>query len=202
MNVVVVAKTRMGQNICVGAVHAETGDLLRLIPRADAAYHSWRKFEAEIGDLIRLAGARATAIDPPHVEDFLVDTWASTGNKERNLPAWIRGKCLVWKGDRSSLFDGKLRFNSRGTGRIERGDPLPTQSVGFWELPAPMRLEPDNNKRYALAGPVSLSAPYVGLVPPPKRIAKRALVRVSLSRWWAPDASRPEACWLQISGRY
>lgn len=203
MKAVVVAKTRMRQNICVGAVDADTGDLLRLIPRDDAAYHSWQEFNADIGDLIGLEGSKATTFEPPHVEDFLVDKWSSTGKKAKDLPAWIRSRCLIWKGDRSSLFGGKLRFTLRDKGHIDRGDPLPTHSVGFWELPAPLNLEPGGKKRYALTGSPSLNAPFVGLSIAPKQIAKGAIVRVSLSRWWAPDdGSMPEACWLQISECY
>lgn len=202
MNTVVVAKTRMGQNICVGAVHADSGDLLRLIPRVGATYHSWKEFKADIGDLITVVGAKATTIDPPHVEDFLVDKWSQTGTRV-DLAAWIRGKCRVWKGDRSCLFDGRLRFTSWGKGHIDRGDPLPANSVGFWEVPQSLTLDPSDKKRYTLTGLLPLNAPYVGVPSAPSTIEKGRLVRVSLSRWWAPeDGSMPEACWLQISGCY
>jgi hypothetical protein len=140
MNVVVVAKTKMGQNVCVGAVDAGSGVLLRLIPRDGAEYHSWQDFKADIGDLIVVTGGKATSVDPPHVEDFLVSSWRPTGKSTKDLSAWIRSKCVVWSGDRSKLFDGKLRFSLHGKGHIDRGDPLPAQSVGFWKLPAPLTL--------------------------------------------------------------
>lgn len=192
----------MRQNICVGAVDAANGALLRLIPRVGAEYHSWQQFNADTGDLISLVGNRSTALDPPHVEDFLVDKWSAAG-KINDLPSWIRSKCLVWRGNRSVLFDGKLRYTTRGKGHINRGDPLPNNSVGFWELPAPLTLELGEKKRYTFTEPNSLSAPYVGITSPQQTIAQGTLVRVSLSRWWAPDdGSMPEACWLQISGCY
>jgi len=203
MKAVVVAKTRMRQNICVGAVDASNGELLRLIPRVGAEYHSWQEFNADIGDLIDLKGSKATTCEPPHLEDFLVDQWAPTGRKSKDLPTWIRNRCLVWNGDRSSLFDGKLRFTSRGKGHIDRGDTLPIHSVGFWELPAPLNLEPGAKKRYTLAGSPPLNAPFVGMSETHTQIPQGAIVRVSLSRWWAPeDGSLPEACWLQISECY
>ena len=203
MNAVVVAKTRMGQNICVGAVNAMTGDLLRLIPRDGANYHSWQEFKPDIGDLITLTGQAATSVEPPHIEDFIVDKFSDTGKQAKDLASWIRSRCTIWTGDRSCLFGGRLKFTTWGKGHVDRGDPLPTHSVGFWELPAPLNLEAGDKKRYSLAGGPSVSAPYVGLSGAPKQIAKGSLVRVSLSRWWAPDdGGMPEACWLQISGHY
>lgn len=203
MNAVVVAKTKMGQNICVGAVDVDSGALLRLIPRDGAEYHSWQEFKADIGDLITVNGSKASKVDPPHVEDYLVSSWKPTGKSAKNLHAWIRKHCVVWNGDRSNLFDGKLRFTSYGKGHVDRGDPLPAHSVGFWELPAPLELEPGEKKRYVMNGLLPVSAPFVGLEAPPAKCPKGAIVRVSLSRWWAPDDSdMPEACWLQISGVY
>jgi len=193
----------MGQNICVGAVDAAGGNLLRLIPRDGAEYHSWQEFKADIGDLVDLSGVAATSVEPPHVEDFIVDKCVPTGKHAKDLAGWIRNRCTVWTGDRSCLFGGCLKFTTWGKGHLDRGDPLPTHSVGFWELPAPLNLEQGEKKRYTLAGTPSVSAPYVGLSDAPQQIAKGSLARVSLSRWWAPDdGGRQEACWLQISGHY
>lgn len=203
MNAVVVAKTHMGQNICVGAVNADTGELLRLIPRDGSTYHSWQAFPHDIGDLITVKGSVARSVVAPHVEDFIVDDCNRTGKCAKDLAAWIRSRCTVWTGDRSCLFAGRLKFTSYGKGHLDRGDPLPDHSVGFWELPADLRLLAGDKKRYSLAAPLSVNAPYVGLGPPPKEIAAGSIVRVSLSRWWAPDdGGMPEACWLQISGHY
>ena len=203
MNAVVVAKTRMGQNVCVGAVNADTGELLRLIPRDGVAYHSWQDFRPAIGDLINITGAAATSVEAPHVEDYIVDNWSPTGKRAGDLAGWIRSRCTIWKGDRTCLFDGRLKFTSWGKGHVDRGDPLPSQSVGFWLLPETLNLEPGDKKRYTLAGAMSVSAPYVGLSDAPQQIAKGSIVRVSLSRWWAPeDGDMPQACWLQVSGHY
>ncbi len=203
MNVVIVAKTRMGKNVCVGAVDAESGELLRLIPREGAKFHSWQEFNANIGDLITVTGTKAAAVDPPHVEDYLVAKWTATGKSAKDLNAWILNKCVVWTGNRSKLFDGKLRFTPNGKGHIDQGDVLPTHSVGCWMLPAPLRSDQSEKKRYVMAGTLPFSAPLVGLESPPTTIPRNAIIRLSLSRWWAPeDGTMPEACWLQISGFY
>lgn len=203
MNVVVVAKTRMGQNICVGAVDADSGELLRLIPRDGAEYHSWQDFKASVGELINVSGTMAKSPEPPHVEDYLVSRWEPTGKAVMNLRAWILSKCAVWKGDRSKLFNGRLRFTSRGKGHVDRGSPLPSNSVGFWEIPSSLSLLPGEKKRFAMTIPLPVSAPFVGLESPMPTIPKGSIVRLSLSRWWAPDdGGMPEACWLQVSGYY
>lgn len=181
MNSVVVAKTRMGQNICVGAVNAATGELQRLIPRDGANYHSWQEFKPDIGDLISITGAAATSVEPPHVEDFIVDKFSPTGKQAKDLAKWIRGRCTIWTGDRSCLFGDRMKFTSWHKGHVDRGDLLPTHSVGFWELPAPLNLEAGDKKRYSLAGMPSVSAPYVGLSDAPKQIGKGSLVRVSFA---------------------
>lgn len=203
MNVVVVAKTRMGRNICVGAVAIDTGKLLRLIPRHGSTYRSWPEFRPEVGDLLDVAGAPAASVDAPHVEDFIVDQCTLTAAGAKDLAGWIRGRCTVWRGDRSCLFGGRLRFTPSGKGHLDRGDPLPAQSVGFWELPAALELEPCDATRYRLVGTPPVRAKYVGLSAAPAQIRGGSLVRVSLSSWWTPDeGGKPEACWLQISGHY
>lgn len=203
MNAVVIAKTHMGKNICVGAVNADTGELLRLVPHDGSNYHSWQDFSHDIGDLVVITGMAASSVEAPHVEDFIVDKCTSTGKQAKDIPAWLRKRCMIWKGNRSCLFGGRLKFTSWGKGHVDRGDPLPDHSVGFWELPADFTLLPGEKKRFSLAGPLSVNAPYVGLGEPPEKILKGSLVRVSLSRWWAPnDGGMPEACWLQISGHY
>lgn len=203
MKAVVVAKTRMGKNICVGAVACKGGQLLRLIPRDGAEYHSWHAFDAEVGAVIELTGEDAgDDSDPPHVEDYIVDRWQSDGSSIKSLGQWLRHNCEVWRGNRSTLFGGKLQFTSSGKGHLKRGLPLPSQSVGFWEIPAQLSRQPDG-KHLRLVGSPSVTAPYVGLAPCPDKVPAGALVRVSLARWWQPDdGGFPEACWLQISGHY
>jgi len=190
----------MKSNICVGAAEAESGRALRLIPRDRSEYHSWPDFDAPIGSVVTLRGSRAVRVEPPHTEDFLVSAWERSGAID-DLAAWISGRCVVWSGDRRCLFEGLVAFTPRGKGRVERGARLPSASVGFWELPAPMRLQSSDRQRYTLGGPLPVDVPYVGIGAAPGVLRAGTLVRLSLSRWWAPaDGSMQEACWLQLSG--
>ncbi|HRQ73152.1 MAG TPA: hypothetical protein PLU35_09005 [Phycisphaerales bacterium] len=200
MMAVVVAKTRMRNNICIGAVDVENGGSLRLVPRERPEYHSWPSFDARIGTVVALRGIRPARVLPPHVEDFLVAHW-ETASRIEDLPEWIRGRCDAWTGDRSCMFGGAIRFTPRGKAFVQRGDPLPSGSVGFWELPADMAIQDGPRPRYVMGGRSPIDVPYVGLGKPIPIIPAGTLVRVSLSRWWAPDdASMPESCWLQLSG--
>jgi len=202
MKAVIVAKTHMGQNLCVGAASAEDGLLLRLIPRDGAEYHSWQSFDPDVGDLITISGTNSDQIDPPHTEDFLVDKFEPTGKRAKDLSRWIESRCTVWTGGRESLFDHKLHYTSTGKGHVFRSHSLPSCSVGFWQLPANFRLQP-GTKRYLLQSRQPVRVPFVGLGTPPDTIHAGSIVRVSLARWWAPaDGSIPEGCWLQLSGWY
>ncbi len=198
---VVVAKTRMRNNICVGAVDVENGRSIRLVPRERPEYHSWRSFDAPIGAVVALRCARPEWVEPPHVEDALVDQ-LKTVDRIDDLSEWIRNHCDVWTGDRSCMFGGAIRFTSRGKAFVQRGDPLPSGSVGFWELPADMAIQGGKEKaRYVMGDRSPVDVPYVGLNEPIPVIPAGTLLRVSLSRWWRPDdASMPESCWLQLSG--
>lgn len=198
---VILAKTRMGSNVCVGAATAD-GQLLRLIDAESPKYHSWRSFDARVGQIVALRGHKARDIVPPHVEDYLVQSWRNTGLVLRDTASWIRKRCRVWKGGRNAIFDGRIRFRPSGSGCVPRVQRyLPRSSVGFWELPDD--LSRTDEARYKLWGSEPLSVKYVGCAPPKDVIPKGTLVRLSLSRWWSPPSGdEPEACWLQLSGWY
>lgn len=201
MRAVVIAKTKMGENICVGAADLESGSAMRLIPADGAEFHSWREFRPSIGSIIELTGSPSRKTEPPHTEDILVVSWNDTNTRIDDISNWIRKNCNVWHGNRSSLFDGVMQFTQLGKGQILR-NRLPSSSVGFWVTPRDLVYYPETN-RYAYAGALPVNARYVGLEEASENIPANSLVRVSLARWWKPEGSdMPEACWLQISGYY
>ncbi len=205
MNAVVAAITRMGDALCVGAVAKQDGALLRLIPKGSEKFHCWTHFDAVVGDCIELTGSNASKIEAPHREDYVVDQWRKTGNSVENMASWLRERCSVWVGGRDSIFDGHLGFSANGKGFLERAGPdsLPKQSVGLWELPAPLVLQSDK-KLYKLESNPVVTVKYVGIEHAlPQKLPAGTLVRLSLARWWEPDdGGMPERCWLQLSGWY
>jgi len=208
MKAVIVAKTRMGCNFCIGAVDTTSHKLLRLIPRKDPEFHSWSKFKANVGSIVNFTGTPSPRFEAPHVEDFLVNKYNRIGTMP-NLPSWIRKNCTVWTGDLSQLFDGKMKFTSKGKGHIDRGAPLPSSSVGFWEIPSPMmKILVEDKIRfnmYSQSGQLLIDVPFVGAdaITLPQQLDTGTLVRVSLSRWLpSRTPAFDDACWLQLSGYY
>ena len=208
MRAVIVAKTEMGRNICVGAVCEATGDFLRLIPATGASYHSWNTFDAQISDVVTLEGHPEPLPDSPHVEDFLVSRWNIAGAPIEDLSAWIREHCKIWSGDPSCLFDGHLAATAFGSQFLERTSEMPSHSVGFWRTPWPLYHRCFSNDdgttkhSYAAAKCFGFRVPYKGFLDPIEQIPANALVRVSLARWVSFRDDVVEKCWLQLSGWY
>ena len=206
--VVIIAKTRMGQNLCIGAVriNQRQGRCLRLLPAQNTKYRSWSEFKPAVGDVIKGRLTPCPQAEPPHTEDhILADGWTQAGHMKsaRHL---VSKFCEVWKGGRDSLFDGTLRWSNAGGGRIPKGARLPDGSVGFWELPAPAKKELHNEKvKYRIhLGANSVLVPFVGEEREqlPDVLPAGTIARMSLSRWWKPPGHDEDACWLQLSGYY
>lgn len=204
MKVVVVAKTRMGQNICVGAVTKENYRFLRLIPKTGVEYHSWQppQFRYGIGDILEIKGWPAEDIESPHVEDYIVSDIGKTNSSVGNLSAWIKKHCVVWEEGPEFLFDNCLQTTTNGKMYIEEGRRIPNQSVGFWKLPFDLEYH-ENDETYQ-AQIQNFSIKYVGTkTPTSKKIKKGEIARVSLARWWTPpDEDYPLRCYMQLSGWY
>ncbi len=207
MRVVVVAKTHMGQNICVGAVREKDGALLRLIPKESAQYHSWQSFRAPIAKVVELSGSFATEKKEPHVEDFLVPSASitETDYSITHLHSWIGTTCQVWEGSPSVLFNGTLEHTPSGTHYLcEDSESRPDHSVGFWRLPWPLtRVASQYDAKPRYVGPDGqFGAKYVGLAHPIEFIPRDAIVRLSLARWHRRNTDEPRKCWVQLSGWY
>jgi hypothetical protein len=207
MRVVVVAKTHMGQNICVGAVQEEDGTLLRLIPAESPQYHSWRSFRAPIAKVLNLSGSFASDSEEPHVEDFLVPSASitETNYSITHLHSWLDATCQVWEGSPSILFDGTLEHTQSGTHYLsEDSESRPDHSVGFWRLPWRLtRVASQYDAKPRYVGPDGqFGAKYVGLSHPIEFIPRDAIVRLSLARWFSRNSDEPRKCWIQLSGWY
>ncbi len=217
MIAVVLAKTKMGKNICVGAAEVASGRPLRLIPakQPDRKYGSWVRFDPAVGDTIELVGSPAPDIQPPHVEDFLVERFNRIGPLGQPLHEWIAKHCKVWTGPPACLFDGCLRVSGRGWRWLSRGPRMPAGSVGFWRLPFGLERADEGGKirychRAGLGNASNINLSFVANDQiPPAVIAPGTLVRVSLARWWSPEGASEgaeneeyEKCWLQLSRVY
>ena len=101
MKVVTVAKTHMGENICVGVVSKKNNRLLRLIPIKNVSYRSWSpsEFKHKIGSVLEIEGKQSDNIEPPHFEDYIVSRCIETPYYIEKLSAWIEEHCVIWKGN-------------------------------------------------------------------------------------------------------
>ncbi len=201
--VLVVARTRMGNDyVCVGAISA-SGEHLRLMNQ-----NCWADHDAnspyQIGDWWSVQGQPCGEQKPPHVEDFAVAARAKLG-VQNDLDDYLRSTVHAWNGPIDVLFDGKIRFTSSGGGYISPDD-VPREATGFWMPATRLTLNTDARGRlgyYTDDGYRHLN--YVGTDTAIPEIAAGQLVRVSLARWWKPNNAEESfelRCYGQLSGWY
>lgn len=202
MRCLIVSKTEVGREVCVGALAANRSNV-RLTEHLDSHFLP-SDTPYEVGQVWELSLTPRGDIVPPHVEDMLVTSREfsrTVPNLAQSLTEWV----TPWRGGVESLFDGKID-GPTVNGSLYIQDDVPEQSVGFW-LPDKDILgeyTPGLSRFYYRYEPFRIG--YVGVAhPPPERIAAGTLVRVSLARWYKPPESGgdfPERCYLQISGSY
>jgi len=203
MRIIIVAKTCMwGGRVCLGGAEIETGELIRLIPQGGK---NWpEKVAFQISEIWEVDTSRPKALQPPHVEDYIVRNQQRLGC-ESDIRDWILNRCNIWRGGRDSIFDGSLHYWTWGKGCVEAGLQIPDHSVGFWILPFDIECHDRTYYRVGnqdLAMDERFAAKYVGLKNPKSRLEAGTLVRLSLARWWAFEDNPTLRCWLQLSGWY
>ena len=203
MIVVIAAKTRMWNGVCIGGINEESGELIRLLPKAGA--HGWPKSTMiEVGNIWQVRATPAKHI-PPHVEDYVVNLEEKVGEM-RTMRSFVTNRHDPWIGDPHVLFDRLIRFTARGHGFISKRYGVPCNSVGFWMSPSPLKFVKIKGKPYytvvGITPPIEIK--YVGVGKPEEELPVGRIIRLSLARWWSPrDAPNMERrCYLQLSGWY
>ncbi|MDX1612790.1 MAG: DNA helicase RecQ [Candidatus Promineifilaceae bacterium] len=199
MKVLIVAKTRRGPGACVGAL-SFSGQSLRL---ESAAPDETAGLEYEVGEVWEVTGRRASAIVPPHTENFIVAT------KDRLAPmaqpaAFIERHMPPVEGDHRQLYEGRTGATKAGALYVTERLGVPDYSTLFWRPDQPLTLDASSKRlryRYPTAdGGRTLT--FVGFQEPLDVIAPGTLLRVSLAHWWRPE-EMPEGelrCYVQLSG--
>jgi hypothetical protein len=206
VKVLIVAKTRMRDAFCVGGLTLEDNRNVRLM--TPEGQHQPESARLAVGQIWEMDLRPGETIEPPHVED-VVATPRKLLERVWDLSDFLLKRVRPWRGPPSCLFGGLLRFSPSGSGYIG-WDCLPPGSVGFWTADADLVLRRDEEERARYFYPTVSGAPprrikHVGAGPPEPEIPAGSLIRVSLSRWWAPEESNANLearCYLQISGRY
>jgi len=202
MKVLIVAKTRMGGGACVGAITLDEGRSVRLID-AHVEAHNGGGMHYAVGEVWEIDAAPAAQIEPPHTEDFIVQSSRRVRTMS-NLARFVEQHMPPVTGAVNQLFDGKLQRTGSGALFVAASSGLPGFSTTFWRPDRPLRrVETSYRIRYVYpAEDGDLTLAFVGFQDPPTEIPAGALVRVSLARPWRP-ANHPEEelhCYAQLSG--
>ncbi|MBE2236297.1 MAG: DNA helicase RecQ [Caldilineaceae bacterium] len=201
MNVLVVAKTRMGAGACVGGIALDDGRSVRLID-AHVDVHHRGNLHYAVGEIWEIE-TTAAEIVPPHVEDVIVQSSRRVG-RQRHVIALIEQHRPVVSGGIERLFDGRLQRSSSGALYVADASGLPAFSTGFWRPDRPLRrVESGRRIRYVYPGAQGdCTFVFVGFQDTIAEIPTGALLRVSLARRWRPD-DKPDVelrCYAQLSG--
>jgi hypothetical protein len=206
VNVLIVARTRLGKAVCVGGMTEDGGRPIRLFPEHGQFLPP--DCPLQVGELWDMHLTAIPIVYPPHVEDHIHRPLRLEG-RVATMRTFILNRQESWVGGPSSLFDGRLRFAHTGRAFVSRAPPLPRQSVGYWVIPDPLSVDLDEREHAIYRGAVhddskerALVVPYVGTADPARELPAGTLVRVSLSRWWRAAQHVEERCYLQMSGWY
>ncbi len=201
MNVVIVAKTRMGSGACVGGITAD-GRSVRLVA-SDAAFNEHFNLDYHVGELWEIEADEPGELVAPHVENVLVRRKRRLGPVD-DLAAHIERHMPIHQGGPETLYDGLLQAASHGALYVAERTGVPPCSTLFWRPDRPLRRDTSGKRihyRYP-ADDGGRSLTFVGFQEPVEEIPAGTLVRVSLAHWWRPD-ERPEdeaRCYAQLSG--
>lgn len=201
MRVLIVAKTRMGNGACIGAI-TEKGESVRLIP-FNADVHDGANREYEIGGIWEISAKPAASVIPPHHENIVVYEKRHL-HTVRELESAIELLMPPSIGHPRELYEGLLQMSRSGALYIAEKSGIPPYSTTFWRPDQGLNRDTDSRRvryRYPTAdGGCTLT--YVGFQEPLETIPAGTLVRVSLAQWWKPidRTDDEERCHAQISG--
>ncbi|GAC1566344.1 MAG: hypothetical protein NVS3B14_07860 [Ktedonobacteraceae bacterium] len=126
--VLIVAKTHMKNNACVGGLTRDTNKSIRLLcpdgsnQAANTLY--------DVGQVWELDFHPRVEISPPHVEDVIVTNEKYLGKSSNLLDTLLR-RVPIWRGGPTELFEGLLTFEN-GRGYIDKSKDIPNHSTGYW----------------------------------------------------------------------
>ena len=201
--VLIVAKTRMANDACVGGLALDSNRNVRLL--RPGGLHQPKNTSFDVGQVWEVEFHQLSSLTPPHVEDVIVTNEHYVG-QQPDLRNFLMQRVQSWQGGLDKLFDGLLVIEGT-SGYICRRNGIPKCSVGYWLPDNSFTMTYKNNKpSYQMSGESSsryrrsFSIKYVGFSNPIYRIPAGSLLRVSLARWWVQSEIDEERCYLQLSG--
>ena len=205
MEVLIVSKTHMSHNACVGGLVLSNNRYVRLLNNGN--YNQPTDTDFEVGDIWDLTFTNRAVLQPPHIEDVII-TAKTFLRREDNMPNFIRQRNIIdWNGHITIVFGGILHWPNSGSGYIALGGQMPNKSVGFWVADHDLiRVTFDSKTRFRYPnGNNYRNISYVGYQDTIATIPAGTILRVSLSRIFPPENSTiqaPRGYYLQLSGWY
>jgi hypothetical protein len=199
MEVLIVSKTKLGENFCMGGIDLQTNKYIRLLDLYGRYQPSNTPFK--VGHVWDVTYTEAPS-KPPHVENVKISKAVYVRTLDPS--SYVVDNCSIWKGDMSILYDSKLKWENR-SGYLNDPNDLPANSVGFWQSDKDLVLK----YGYYIYNYNSIlkkdkRIPYIGVDTPIPIIKANTLIRVSLAKWWHPkdNPNIEDRCYLQLSGWY
>ena len=213
VRVLIVARTQMGSNVCIGGLNLETNESLRLL--GSDGSNQPRSVEFDVGQVWEIDYTPSQHITLPHTEDVFVQKSQHVG-RQPHLRDFLLERIHPWCGGADQLFDGLL-VSERGSCYLPPypKEYLPQVSTGLWLPETPLK-QSGINSRYYIAlvdtkpyayeelgiHDEQLYIKYVGFSSPIRQLPAQTLIRVSLARWWNGEGRHELRCYLQLSGWY
>ncbi len=202
--VLIVGKTKMGKQLCLGGILLESLRSVRLLPSKGIGHPLDKPiFLGEVWD-IELKEVPAAEITVPHTEDVRAIRGRRLGRHTGSNLLDILNDCISAQTIHpTELFDSHIRFTKNARGYVSPEDGLPQYSTGFWRFRSPLLNDTvDNDTRFWVVddgATMLLDVKYVGLeAEVPGILAPGTLLRFSLAHPFADDANK--RCYLQLSG--
>ena len=191
--VVIVGKTKMQSQRCIGALGENDGRSFRLLTSTGNNFPVNTEFN--LGQVWDLDLQEVSDHTPPHTEDICIlsQRLVQTLSMPR-LNDFILSRVDAPVVSPQELFEGKLNFRQNKKAFIRRRNKGLNYSTGFWRFRKTIHLCHDYGKlRYAYCNidtscdlnddDLILDVPYVGCESPISKIPAGTLLRFSLARW-------------------
>ena len=198
--VLVVCKTKMRSELCIGGLALDDNILIRLLTADGSNQPTGSDFE--VGALWECELVPKRFKNRPHTEDMQV----TPKRFLRVLPdarELIIDRLDLETSRKRTLLDGLVQYTRTGSGYICERTGVPGYAHAFWRPIYGFRLSKEYDKIYYIyEGPSKrkFRLPYVGLAPPVSRLAPGSLLHLSLARWWRQRRNIEKRCYLQLSG--
>src|SRR4051794_19407336 len=109
--VLIVAKTHMGNDACVGGLALDTNSNVRLLRPGGS--HQPENTRFEVGQIWELDLHHPSRVTPPHVEDVIVTEEHYVG-QQSDVRKFLMQHVQPWQGGPDKLFDGLLVIEGTG----------------------------------------------------------------------------------------